>query len=85
MERLFTYVARDRRHAGAGAVKRLPMNSSPWDIFRTTLEHEYHITKCIQRSGPIAFTTGITPFNFLVVCGRAARRGEAVQKHRRPS
>ena len=36
------------------------------DIFRTTLEHEFHITKCINGLAHVAFTTqDYSTFNFL--------------------
>ena len=77
MERLFTYVSETGAMPLLGPSRRLPHEfNSPGDIFRTTLEHEYHITKCINGLAHVAFTTQ-DYFHLqlpAVVCGRAARR-----------
>ena len=50
-----------------GAIEAPPHEfKSLGDIFRTTLEHEYHITKCINGLAHVAFTTqDYSTFNFL--------------------
>jgi ferritin len=67
MERLFTYVSETGAMPVLGAIEAPPHEfKSLGDIFRTTLEHEYHITKCINGLAHVAFTTqDYSTFNFL--------------------
>lgn len=67
MERLFTYVSETGALPKLGAISAPPHEfDSLGAVFRATLEHEYHITKCINELAHVAFTThDYSTFNFL--------------------